>query len=244
LPDCGTRACHAGGAVDIAAPPCHPSAMVEVKICGLRSEPALDAALDAGADYVGLVFFPPSPRHLALPQAAALASRARGRAQIVALTVDATAAEIDAIIAAVGPDVLQLHGRESAEAAAALRHKAGAVWKAVPVCATGDVERGLADYPAVDRLLFDAHPPAGATRPGGNARAFDWSVFAGLDLPRPFVLSGGLDGGNVAEAIRASGAPTVDVSSGVERAPGDKDPALIHAFVRAARAAAAAPAEP
>jgi phosphoribosylanthranilate isomerase len=243
LPDCGTAGGHVRGAVDIAARACDPNAMVEVKICGLRTADALDTALAEGADYVGLVFFPPSPRHLTLPEGAALASRARGRARVVALTVDATAAEIEAIVAAVKPDVLQLHGLESAEAAAALRQKAGAVWKAVPVSDAGDVQAGLAAYPAVDRLLFDAHPPAGATRPGGNARRFDWGLLAGLDLARPFVLSGGLDAGNVAEAIRVSGAATVDVSSGVERAPGVKDPALIRAFIRAARTAAAAPAE-
>lgn len=229
--------------MDIAGWPCDPSGMVEVKICGLRSEEALDAALGAGADYVGLVFFPPSPRYVAPAAAAPLADRARGRARIVALTVDATDAEIEAIVAAVRPDVLQLHGRESAARVASLRHRAGAVWKAVPVAAAADITAGLAAYPAVDRLLLDAQPPKGATRPGGNARVFDWGVFAGLDLARPFVLSGGLDAANVAAAIRASGAAAVDVSSGVERAPGDKDPALIRAFIRAARAAAALPAE-
>jgi phosphoribosylanthranilate isomerase len=217
--------------------------MVEVKICGIRSEEALDAALDAGADFLGLVFFPPSPRHLTLAEGAALAARARGRAGIAVLTVDAAAAELDAIVGAVKPDILQLHGRESAAAAAALRRRVGAVWKAVPVSTAADIVVGDAVYFAVDRLLFDARAPAGATRPGGNARAFDWEVFAGLDVGRPFVLSGGLDAGNVAEAIRRSGAGTVDVSSGVERAPGVKDPERIRAFIRAARAAAAAPAK-
>jgi phosphoribosylanthranilate isomerase len=223
--------------VDIGRDPCHRKPMVEIKICGIREPEALDAALAEAADFVGLVFYPPSPRHLSLAEGAALAARARGRAAVVALTVDASPVEIDAIIEAVRPDVLQLHGGESAATAAALRRRVGAVWKAAAVTAKADIRQAAGAYPAVDRLLFDARPPAGAGRPGGNGRAFRWSVFRGLSFERSFVLSGGLNPANVADAIARTGAPAVDVSSGVERAPGMKDPDLIRAFVRAARAA-------
>jgi phosphoribosylanthranilate isomerase len=215
--------------------------MIEVKICGIRTPDALDAALEAGADFVGLVFFPPSPRHLTLAEGAALAARVRGRAGIVVLTVDATPVEIDDMLAAVKPDVMQLHGMETAIEAAALRGRVGAVWKAAPVSSAPDVRRAADSYPAVDRLVFDARPPEGATRPGGNGRAFRWNVFNGLDLPKPFVLSGGLNADNVATAIHQSGARAVDVSSGVEASPGVKDLDQIKAFVRAARAAARQP---
>jgi phosphoribosylanthranilate isomerase len=210
--------------------------MIEVKICGIRTPEALDAALDEGADFVGFVFFPPSPRHLTLAEGAALAARVRGRAGIVVLTVDAIPVEIDNVLAAMKPDVLQLHGMETAIEAASLRGRVGAVWKAAPVSGVADVRRAAEAYPAVDRLVFDARPPEGATRPGGNGRAFRWNVFNGLALQKPFVLSGGLNADNVAAAIHQSGARAVDVSSGVEVAPGVKDPDRIAAFLRAARA--------
>ncbi len=211
----------------------------EVKICGLSTAPTLDAALDAGADFVGLVFFPPSPRHVAPADAAALAARARGRAGIVALTVDADDALLAEIVAAIRPDVLQLHGRETPARAAdlAARHDVE-VWKAIGVGTAADLAAASPYLGAADRILFDAKPPKDATRPGGNARAFDWTLLAGLDLAKPFVLSGGLDAGNVAQALRVTGAPAVDVSSGVERAPGDKDPDNIREFLRAVRTAA------
>jgi phosphoribosylanthranilate isomerase len=213
----------------------------EIKICGLGSIDALDAALEAGADFVGLVFFPPSPRNIPLPQAAALARRARGRAQVVALTVDATLDALRAIRDAVAPDVIQLHGREPPALLAALREETPvALWKAIPVATAGDLAAAAAYRGVADRLLFDAKPPPGATRPGGNARAFDWAILAALDPAEPFVLSGGLDPANVAAALRATRAAAVDVSSGVETAPGVKSPEKIRAFVRAARAAAAA----
>lgn len=207
-----------------------------VKICGLTTEDALDAALDAGAERVGLVFFPRSPRHLTLDRAAALAARARGRAAVVALTVDAGDADLDAVAAAVAPDMLQLHGREAPERAAALRARLGRpVIKALGVSTAAEVAAAAAFAEAADEILFDAKPPKGAILPGGNGVAFDWSLLAGLDLSVPFMLSGGLGPGNVGEALRVTRAPAVDVSSGVETAPGVKSPELIAAFVRAAR---------
>lgn len=216
----------------------------EVKICGLSTAPTLDAALAAGADMVGLVFFAKSPRHVDLDTAAALAARARsgaqtGMAQIVALTVDADDATLDAIAATVQPDVLQLHGRETPARVAALRARTGrAVWKAMGIAGPEDLA-ALAAYDGIaDRLLLDAKAPKDAALPGGNGVPFDWRLLAGLDLSTPFMLSGGLTPQNVAQALRLTGAPAVDVSSGVESAPGVKDPALISAFVHAARSAA------
>ena len=212
---------------------------VLVKICGLNTPETVDAALAAGADLVGIVFFPKSPRHVSIAQAAPLAARARGRAEIVALTVDAEDAEIDAIVAAARPDWLQLHGRESAERVEAIRQAFGVpVIKALPIAGPGDLAR-IGRYVAVaDRLLFDARPPRNATRPGGLGRPFDWRLLANLELDIPFMLSGGLNAGNVAEALRVTRAPGVDVSSGVERAPGEKDAEKIRDFIRAARQAA------
>lgn len=207
-----------------------------IKICGLSTEDTLDAALDAGAGRVGLVFFPRSPRHLAIPRAAALAARARGRAAVVALTVDADDGTLDEIVAAVGPDMLQLHGRETSERVAGVRARFGRpVVKVLGVSEAADVSQAPAWAEVADEVMFDAKPPKGATRPGGNGVAFDWSLLAGLDLPVPFMLSGGLGPHNVGEALRATRAPAVDVSSGVETAPGVKSPELIAAFVRAAR---------
>ncbi len=210
---------------------------VEVKICGLSTLPTLEAALDAGADMVGVVFFPPSPRHLALEAARRLAAYARGRAAIVALTVDATDDELDAITEALRPDWLQLHGREPPDRVRAVRDRTGGrVIKAVGVSSPDDVGAALATYAdAADRILFDAKPPKGAVLPGGNGQAFDWAVLGGLDLPASFMLSGGLTIDTVAEALRLTGAGAVDVSSGVERAPGVKDPDRIRAFIETAR---------
>jgi phosphoribosylanthranilate isomerase len=209
-----------------------------VKICGLSMPEALEAALDAGADMVGFVFFPPSPRHLAFETASALGRRVRGRAQKVALSVDADDALLTAIVAALEPDLLQLHGKEPPARVAAIRRNFGLpVMKALAVAAKGDLG-AVADYAEVaDRMLFDGRPPREATRPGGLGKAFDWRLLEDLDPGVPFMLSGGLDAGNVAEALRVTRAPAVDVSSGVERAPGEKDPDKIRAFVRAAREA-------
>ena len=213
-----------------------------VKICGLSTEDTLDAALDAGAERVGFVFFPRSPRHLALARAAALAARARGRAAIVALTVDADDAALGEIVAAVAPDMLQLHGREAPERAAAVRARFGRpVIKALGVSTAAEVAGAAAYRGSIDEILFDAKPPEGSALPGGNGVSFDWRLLAALDLPVPFMLSGGLGPCNVGEALRVTRAPAVDVSSGVETAPGVKSPELIAAFVGAARGATPPP---
>lgn len=207
-----------------------------VKICGLRTPETLAAALDAGADMVGFVFFPKSPRHIDLATAEALGRAAEGRALKVALTVDADDATLAGIVAALHPDILQLHGHESPERVAAIKARFGLpVMKAIGVASADDL-RDMKAYEAVsDRILFDAKPPKDAAHPGGNGLAFDWSLLTGLDLSIPSMVSGGLDPANVAEALRRTKAQGVDVSSGVETAPGQKDPAKITAFVRAAK---------
>ncbi len=211
-----------------------------VKICGLSTPDALDVALDAGADMVGFVFFPLSPRHIGFEVARALGRQVRGRALKVALTVDADDMVLDAVVEVLQPDLLQLHGKEPPARVAAIKKRFGLpVMKAIAVAATGDLAAAAAYVPAADRLLFDARAPREATRPGGLGRPFDWRLLENLDAAVPFMLSGGLDAGNVGEALRITGAPGVDVSSGVERAPGEKDPDKIRAFVRAARQAAA-----
>jgi phosphoribosylanthranilate isomerase len=210
-----------------------------VKICGLSTVEVLDVALDAGADMVGFVFFPPSPRHLGFEAAKTLGARVEGRAKKVALSVDASDADLGAFIDALKPDVLQLHGRETPERVALLRSRFGLpVMKALPVETRADLSPIRLYEKVADRLLFDARPPRGATRPGGLGRSFDWHLLENLNLGVPFMLSGGLDAGNVDEALRITRAPAVDVSSGVERAPGQKDPDKIRAFIRAARQAA------
>jgi phosphoribosylanthranilate isomerase len=211
-----------------------------VKICGLSTAATLDVALDAGADAVGFVFFPPSPRHLSYETARMLAARVKGRAEKVSLSVDADDTLLAAVVEALRPDALQLHGKESPARVAAIKQRFGLpVMKAIPVEARGDLA-AVADYAGVaDRLLFDARAPREATRPGGLGKPFDWRLLENLDPGVPFMLSGGLDAGNVAEALRITRARSVDVSSGVERAPGEKDPDKIRAFVRAARAAEA-----
>jgi phosphoribosylanthranilate isomerase len=218
---------------------------VIVKICGLSTPEALDVALDAGADMVGFVFFAPSPRHLTFERAHALASRVLERAQKVALTVDADDALLDAVVEALQPDMLQLHGTESPTRVESVRRMFGLpVMKALPIAAKSDLD-GIPRYAGIaDRLLFDARAPREATRPGGLGRPFDWHLLENLDPGVPFMLSGGLNADNVGEALRITRAPGVDVSSGVERAPGEKDPDKIRAFVRAARVAAASVASP
>lgn len=209
---------------------------IGVKICGLRTPEAMAAALAAGADMVGLVFFPPSPRHVSLEAAAELARLARGRAKIVALTVDADDALLKAIVEAVKPDILQLHGSESPERVAAIRKRFGiAVMKAIKVATAEDAAVALDYAGKADLVLYDARPPKGAVLPGGNGVAFDWHALEGVREALPFMLSGGLNPANVALAIRATGATMVDVSSGVETAPGVKDNQLIAQFVSAVR---------
>jgi phosphoribosylanthranilate isomerase len=212
---------------------------VIVKICGLSTAETLDVALDAGADMVGFVFFPPSPRNLSFKAASALEGRVRGRAKKVALTVDADDTLLSYVVDALGPDILQLHGNESPLRVAAIKARFKLpVMKAIAVEAKADLA-AIARYAATaDQLLFDARAPREATRPGGLGKTFDWHLLENLDPGMPFMLSGGLDPGNVGEALRITRAPGVDVSSGVERAPGEKDPDKIRAFVRAARAAA------
>ena len=208
-----------------------------VKICGLSTRETLGAALDAGADMVGFVFFPPSPRHLGLEPARALGQQVRRRAVKVALTVDADDATLTGIVEALQPDILQLHGHETAARLVDVKRKFGLeVMKALPVERAADLS-SLPDYAAVcDRILFDARPPKGATRPGGLGAVFDWHLLENLDLKLPFMVSGGLTVDNVAEAVRLTRAGGVDVSSGVERAAGVKDVEMIRQFIRAARA--------
>lgn len=209
-----------------------------IKICGLKTPEALDVALESGADMVGFVFFGPSPRNLAISASRALGVRAQGRAAKVALTVNANDQTLHAIVAALKPDMLQLHGNEPPERVAVVRSRFGLpVMKALPIAVRADLSPIRQYSNVADCLLFDARPSSSDTRPGGLGKVFDWTLLAGLNATVPFMLSGGLDAGNVAEAIRITRAPGVDVSSGVERAPGEKDPDKIRAFIRAARAA-------
>jgi phosphoribosylanthranilate isomerase len=209
-----------------------------VKICGLKTPEALDAALAAGADMVGFVFFPPSPRNIGVEAARVLGERVKGRAKKVALSVDATDAELAAAVAALKPDMLQLHGRETPERVVAVHSRFRLpVMKALPVETRSDLSPIRMYASVANWLLFDGRAPRDATRPGGLGKTFDWHLLENLNPGVPFMLSGGLDAGNVAEAVRITRAPAVDVSSGVERAPGEKDPDKISAFVRAARAA-------
>jgi phosphoribosylanthranilate isomerase len=207
-----------------------------VKICGLKTPDALEVALECGADMVGFVFFASSPRNVSFEIAGTLGAQARGRAAKVALSVDAGDALIEAIIAAVKPDVLQLHGQESVERVSVVKRRFGVpVMKAIHVAAASDLGTVSAYAAITDRLLFDARPPRGATRPGGLGVAFDWRLLHELDPGLGFMLSGGLNPDNVAAALVATRAAGVDVSSGVERAPGEKDPDKIRDFIRGAR---------
>ena len=211
---------------------------LSIKICGLKTPEALDVALESGADLVGFVFFGPSPRHIDLPTARTLGARVNGRAGKVALTVDANDETLAAIVAALQPDMLQLHGSEPPERVAVVRSRFGLpVMKALPIAERGDLSPIRLYAKVADRLIFDARAPEAATRPGGLGKPFDWTLLKGVNPGIPYMLSGGLDASNVAEAIRITGAPGVDVSSGVESSPGVKDPDKIRAFIRAARAA-------
>lgn len=208
-----------------------------VKICGLSTPEALDAALEAGADLVGFVFFPPSPRNLGLEAARVLGQRVQGRAGKVALTVDANDQTLFDIVEALQPEMLQLHGKETPDRVVAVRTRFGLpVIKALPIEKRADLSPIRLYAQVVDRLLFDARPPKKATRPGGLGLRFDWMLLEGVNPGVPFMLSGGLDAGNVTEALNITRASGVDVSSGVERAPGMKDPAKIREFIRVAKA--------
>jgi phosphoribosylanthranilate isomerase len=208
-----------------------------VKICGLSTPETLDAALDAGADMVGFVFFPASPRHLGLEKARELGRQAKGRAVKVALSVDADDATLDNIVDALRPDILQLHGSETVARVRDIKQKFSLqVMKVLPVQTSADLAC-LPGYAAVaDHILFDARAPKHATRPGGLGTAFDWRLLENLALKIPFMVSGGLNAGNIAQAVRITRAGGVDISSGVESAAGITDSDMIRAFIRAARA--------
>lgn len=209
---------------------------VRIKICGLTQAVDVEAAVGAGAAYLGFVFFPRSPRNVLVPQAASLAVMVPSGVAKVALTVDADDATLDAIVDIVPVDMLQLHGSESPDRVAEVRARYGLpVMKAVGIAGEADLPK-LMDYSLVsDQILVDAKPPGDADLPGGNGLAFDWRLLVGRHWLRPWMLAGGLTPENVAEAIRLTGARQVDVSSGVESAPGMKDRDRIAAFARAAR---------
>ncbi len=207
-----------------------------VKICGLRDVLMMQVAADAGASYVGLVFFPKSPRNVSIAQAATVARAVRAGIAKVALVVDADDALLDAITGEVPLDILQLHGNETPERVAEIRTRYGLpVMKAVGVADASDLDALDAYAKVADQILVDAKPPKDADLPGGNGLAFDWRLIAGRRWPVPWMLAGGLTPDNVAEAIALTGATQVDVSSGVEIAPGEKDAALITAFCKAAQ---------
>ncbi len=211
---------------------------VKVKICGLRTVADVMAAADAGASYVGFVFFPKSPRNVTIDEVAALAIEVPMGVAKVALVVNADDAFLDALTAKVPLDMLQLHGSETPARVAEVKARYSLpVMKAIGISTAADLEK-IDTYAAVaDQLLIDAKPPKDANLPGGNGNAFDWQLLAGRKYwTKPWMLAGGLTMDNVASAIATTGATQVDLSSGVESAPGVKDPALIHAFIAAARA--------
>lgn len=211
-----------------------------IKICGLSTRETLEAALVAGAEMIGLNFHPKSPRYVTPQRATELAAQARGRTQIVALVVDYTPEQAAELTRMVRPDWMQLHGKETPEQVAAIRAATGLpVMKALGVANAADLDQVARYHGIADRILLDAKPPKDATYPGGHGRPFDWSLLSSLDPAFRFMLSGGLDPANVAEAIRIARSDGVDVSSGVESAPGVKDVQRIAEFVRAARSAAA-----
>jgi phosphoribosylanthranilate isomerase len=209
---------------------------VRVKICGLSTEATMHAAIDAGAEYVGLVFFPKSPRNVSLADAARLAAIARGRSSVVALLVNPTDDQAKAVMDIVAPDFIQLHGNETPERTFEIATVIDrTVIKAIPVLTKADAAVALNYRRGVFQILFDAKPLPGSALPGGNGHAFDWTVLPDMREEFPFILSGGLTPGNVADAIRICDPMTVDVSSGVETAPGVKDVDLIRKFIAAAK---------
>lgn len=211
---------------------------VQVKICGINGEAGMAAAIAGGADFVGLVFFAKSPRAVSPERAAELLDGVPARVTRVGLLVDPEDALLDDVLMHVRLDLLQLHGSETPERVEAVRLAFGTpVMKALGVSGAADLDAAREYAEVADRLLFDAKPPAGADRPGGHARAFDWTLLKGRKWPCPWMLAGGLTPENVAEAIAESGAPAVDVSSGVESAPGVKDPDRILRFIKAAKGA-------
>ena len=209
---------------------------VKVKICGLNSREAAEAALAAGADFGGLVFFPASPRHVSLHQASGLAAQLRGRVRSVALMVDPSDADVQEVVEIVAPDFIQLHGNETPARVASIGALAGLpIIKALTIGASADVARAHAYEEVADYVLFDAKADSLANRPGGLGAAFDWRLLSGVRLKRPWGLAGGLTPENVARAIQIAGPYFVDTSSGVEDAPGKKSREKIAAFLKATR---------
>ncbi|KQP67795.1 N-(5'-phosphoribosyl)anthranilate isomerase [Methylobacterium sp. Leaf111] len=211
-------------------------ATIAIKICGLSTAATLDAALEAGADLVGFVHFPKSPRHVDLETGRALSARAKGRTERVVLLVDPDDAALAAAVAALDPEWIQLHGHETQERVAAIRAVTGRrVMKAIGVATSADLDAVPLYTGVADRILLDAKAPPEALLPGGNGHAFDWDLLDGAVLPADYMLSGGLTPGTVAAALARTGARAVDVSSGVETRPGEKSPDRIAAFIAAAR---------
>ncbi|MDG4891031.1 MULTISPECIES: phosphoribosylanthranilate isomerase [unclassified Mesorhizobium] len=211
---------------------------LDIKICGLKTDTAMAAALAGGASHVGFIFFAKSPRFVDPAEAGRLRQAAIGKAKAVAVTVDADDALLDEIVARMQPDMLQLHGSETPVQVAELKTRYGLpVMKVLSVSEAADLERIRPYVGVADRLMFDAKPPKGSQLPGGNGVAFDWRILAGLDAGLDYMLSGGLNAANVGDALRLANPPGIDISSGVESAPGVKEPALIEQFFRAVRAA-------
>ena len=211
---------------------------LDIKICGLKTEEAVDRAVALGASHIGFIFFPKSPRNIEPADAGRLAERARGLAKVVAVTVDADSDTLDEIVDQLSPDMLQLHGSESPQRVLTVKAVYGLpVIKAFSVREAEDLKKIDPYIGIADRFLFDAKPPAGSELPGGNGVSFDWKLMHLLDGGVDYMLSGGLNKDNLAEAIRMTGAPGIDASSGVESAPGVKDLGLMEAFFEAARKA-------
>ncbi|MEX0954782.1 MAG: phosphoribosylanthranilate isomerase [Rhizobiaceae bacterium] len=207
---------------------------LDIKICGLKTAEALAAALDGGASHIGFIFYAKSPRFIAPELAGELRLAARGRAEAVAVSVDADNAFLDEIVSAMSPDMLQLHGRETPERVAVIRQRYSLpVMKALAISEAADLDRAKPYMEVADRLLLDAKPPKGSELPGGNGVAFDWQLLAALDADVDYMLSGGLNAANIGDALRLANPPGIDISSGVESAPGVKDAGLIESFFRA-----------
>ncbi|ESX94774.1 phosphoribosylanthranilate isomerase [Mesorhizobium sp. LNJC403B00] len=211
---------------------------LDIKICGLKTDDAMAAALAGGASHVGFIFFARSPRYVEPAAAGRLRQAAIGKALAVAVTVDADDAFLDEIVEKMRPDMLQLHGTETPERVAEVKARYGLpVMKVFSVSEAADLERLQPFIGVADRFMFDAKPPKGSQLPGGNGVAFDWRILAGLDVGLDYMLSGGLNAANIGDALRSANPPAIDISSGVESAPGVKDPALIEQFFRAVMAA-------
>ncbi|HEV7385000.1 MAG TPA: phosphoribosylanthranilate isomerase [Phenylobacterium sp.] len=211
---------------------------VQAKICGISTPEAVTAALEGGAAFLGFMFFEKSPRNVAPEAAWRLAQPVRGKARVVAVMVDPNDAEADRIAQILQPDLIQLHGKETPARARAIGQRTGAgIIKVAPVSEASDLEAAREFETVAEHLMFETKPPKDAERPGGLGQPFDWTLLAGRKFQRPWFLAGGLDPWNLAEAVQQSGAPLLDVSSGVERGAGLKDPALIAAFLDAAKRA-------